>query len=55
MAIEGLIILEKGAKLIVDGGEITCWCKSGLFNGIVNKKMNKNITHNMNVTMVGGI
>jgi hypothetical protein len=42
MAIEGLIILEKGAKLIVDGGEITCWCKSGLFNGIVNKKMNKN-------------
>ena len=34
MAIGGKIKVEKGAKLIIDGGVITGWCKSGLWNGI---------------------
>lgn len=34
LAIEGKIKLEKDAKLIVDGGEITTWCKTGLWRGI---------------------
>ncbi len=31
---QGRIIVEKGAKLIVDAGEITTWSKSGLWDGI---------------------
>ncbi|MDP1799857.1 MAG: hypothetical protein Q8L81_00800 [Bacteroidota bacterium] len=34
MAIDGKIKLESGAKLIVDGGEITSWCKSGSWEGV---------------------
>lgn len=34
MAIDGIIKLEPGAKLIVDGGEITGWCKSGNWQGV---------------------
>ncbi|MBA2612628.1 MAG: hypothetical protein H0U95_11690 [Bacteroidetes bacterium] len=34
MAIDGKIKLEKGAHLIVDGGEVTTWCKSGNWQGI---------------------
>ncbi|MEO6305181.1 MAG: hypothetical protein ABIP51_18625, partial [Bacteroidia bacterium] len=34
MAINGKIKLEPGAKLIVDGGEITGWCKSGNWLGV---------------------
>jgi hypothetical protein len=34
MAREGKIIVEKGAQLIVDGGEITTWSKSGAWDGI---------------------
>ncbi|MFN7913194.1 MAG: T9SS type A sorting domain-containing protein [Bacteroidota bacterium] len=34
MAREGRIIVEKGAQLIVDGGEITTWSKTGAWDGI---------------------
>ncbi|MCA6444829.1 MAG: hypothetical protein IM600_15475, partial [Bacteroidetes bacterium] len=34
MAREGRIIVEKGAQLIVDGGEITTWSKTGRWDGI---------------------
>lgn len=34
MAIDGKIKIEKGAKLVLDGGEITGWCKTGLWQGI---------------------
>ena len=34
MAREGRIIVEKGAKLIIDGGEITTWSKTGRWDGI---------------------
>ncbi|MBA3680711.1 MAG: hypothetical protein H0W73_06040 [Bacteroidetes bacterium] len=34
MAINGKIKLEAGAKIIIDGGEITCWCKTGDWQGI---------------------
>ncbi len=34
MAIDGKIKVEKGAKLVLDGGEITGWCKTGLWKGI---------------------
>jgi hypothetical protein len=38
MAMEGRITLERGAKLTVDGGEITCWCKTGNWEGIKTKE-----------------
>jgi hypothetical protein len=34
MAIDGLITVERGAKLIIDGGTVTTWCKTGLWQGI---------------------
>jgi hypothetical protein len=34
MAINGKIIVEKGGRLIIDGGEVTGWCKTGLWKGI---------------------
>lgn len=34
MPIDGKIIVEKGAKLIIDGGTVTGWCKTGMWNGI---------------------
>ncbi len=34
MAIDGKIKIEQGGKLIIDGGEITCWCKIGVWEGI---------------------
>jgi len=45
MATNGKIKLESGAKIIIDGGEITCWCKTGDWQGIetpVKKKGIKN-------------
>ena len=45
MALEGKIKLEKNARLIIDSGEITCWCKTGTWQGIEvpkAKKKNKN-------------
>ncbi len=41
MAINGKIKLEKGAKLIVDGGEITGWCKSGDWTGVETPALKK--------------
>jgi hypothetical protein len=44
MAINGKIKLEKNAELIVDGGEITGWCKTDTWQGIQTptiKKKNK--------------
>ena len=34
MATDGRIIVEKGTKLIIDGGEITTWSKTGRWDGI---------------------
>lgn len=34
MPIDGKIKVERGAKLLIDGGEITGWCKTGLWKGI---------------------
>lgn len=34
MAIDGKIKVEKGAKLLIDKGEVTGWCKTGLWKGI---------------------
>jgi hypothetical protein len=34
MAILGKIQVEKGAQLIIDGGEVTGWCKTGLWGSI---------------------
>jgi hypothetical protein len=34
MATDGRIIVEKGAKLIIDGGEITTWSKQNIWDGI---------------------
>jgi hypothetical protein len=34
MAITGKIVVEKGARLIIDGGEVTGWCKTGMWKGI---------------------
>jgi hypothetical protein len=44
MAINGKIKLEKNAKLIIDGGEITGWCKTDTWQGVETplvKKKNK--------------
>ena len=38
MAMNGKITIEEGGKLIVEGGEITCWCKNGNWKGIKTKK-----------------
>lgn len=34
MPLDSKIIVEKGAKLLIDGGEIFGWCKSGVWSGI---------------------
>lgn len=34
MAKEGVIKVEKGAKLVIDGGEVTTWSKSGRWQGV---------------------
>lgn len=45
MAANGKIKLEAGARIIIDGGEITCWCKTGSWQGVetpLKKKGTKN-------------
>lgn len=34
MPLDSRIVVEKGAKLLIDGGEIFGWCKSGVWSGI---------------------
>jgi hypothetical protein len=34
LPINGKIIVEKGAQLVIDGGEVTTWCKTGPWLGI---------------------
>ncbi|MCU0361366.1 MAG: zinc-dependent metalloprotease [Bacteroidia bacterium] len=34
MPINGKILVENGAQLVIDGGEVTGWCKNGLWGGI---------------------
>ena len=47
MAKEGKIKIEKGAKLVVDGGEINTWSKTGLWKGI---EVDGNSSQNQNVS-----
>ncbi|MEI8136748.1 MAG: hypothetical protein WCH21_05410 [Bacteroidota bacterium] len=60
MALEGKIKLEKNAHLIIDGGEITCWCKSGTWQGVEitrvkkKKKDDKTITPELIKLLNGG-
>ena len=52
MAIDGKIKLEKSAKLIVDGGEITTWCKTGNWLGVETPAVKKKKKGDKTVTPV---
>jgi hypothetical protein len=55
MAKNGKIILEKGAYLIVDGGEITTWCKSGYWYGLELKDKTAQMNSYIKLMNDGGI
>ncbi len=57
MAINGKIKLENGAKLIIDGGEITSWCKTGDWQGVETpvKKKGAKITESPIKLINGGV
>lgn len=43
MATDGKIIVEKGAKLLIDGGEVTSWCKKVPIGNLTNTALWKGV------------
>ena len=54
LAINGKIKLEKGANLVIDGGEVTGWCKSGKWQGIETPLQKNKITDQSVIKIING-